>query len=328
MEEKNKIVEGERVEIESQYGDKQECPGNKPVWKKKRFIFGLLALFFLLLLFGNRIEASQAPELDRKNLKSNIIERVKKMTGASVTPDQIDLEIVEQAPAGDLMLYAVKAIVELQGESAPMYLLVDPEGQRQFMDIQDVATGHSFVEKIMQSIIDTDTPEVSMDGWGDPVFVGDGDVKVVAVSDPFCPYCRDAWNFLQDRKEDIGELVISHLPLSEASFHATMLVEYAKESKLLDAEQAVDFIYSFPQIGSDNPGLELAKMALEAFPQLNDEFESAKDMASALEEKYTPEVQAQAKKAQDQGITGTPAFIINGQMINGFNQSAIDKALN
>jgi predicted DsbA family dithiol-disulfide isomerase len=47
---------------------------------------------------------------------------------------------------------------------------------------------------------------------------------------------------------------------------------------------------------------------------------------------HKPEVDADAKMAQDEGISGTPAFIINGYFVNGAQpydkfKAAIDKAL-
>lgn len=126
--------------------------------------------------------------------------------------------------------------------------------------------------------------------------IGSGKTNVVKFTDPNCPYCRSAFNFFDERKNDVTLYVFLY-PLSEDSAKKIRHIACSK-----DREQA----YRDALTGKldNSPNLQLC------------EDKNAEAMLLAHQE-----------AASQIGLNATPLFYLKGEVVPGFNQPAIEKLL-
>jgi len=126
--------------------------------------------------------------------------------------------------------------------------------------------------------------------------IGDGKNIVVEFTDPDCPYCRKASQFLRGRKDTTRYVFFAPMP-------------YHK-----DAESKVKYIMC-----SDNKA------------QVYEEVMSGKYDGQKLEICNSNQVSALVEEhkqiAQTIGISATPSFWINGQSVNGANIPVMEQLL-
>ncbi len=128
--------------------------------------------------------------------------------------------------------------------------------------------------------------------------IGNGKNQVVEITDPDCPYCRKASEFLAKRT-DITRYVF-FFPLKQLHPHAENHATYILAKNNIDAYQKV---YSGAFDGKDAELIVGAEKVAEA------RLKGHEDIVQKL------------------GVRGTPAFFINGQFVNGANIPQIEKLL-
>lgn len=161
-------------------------------------------------------------------------------------------------------------------------------------------------------------------------YVGDIDapVTIVEFSDFECPYCargHDTMNEVMDNYLESGnvKIVFRNLPLS---FHSN--AEPAALAALCAGEQ--DKFWEFHDGLFENQnslGTTLYNDLAEGLELDMDDFEECYDS-----NKYQDWIQADMGKARQSGVTGTPAFLVNGELITGAQpysvfETAIEEAL-
>jgi protein-disulfide isomerase len=158
--------------------------------------------------------------------------------------------------------------------------------------------------------VETETYEVDIT---DDPFKGpeDATVTIVEFSDFECPYCSRAYTtielLLEAYSEDV-KLVYKHLPLS---FHT-----YAQEaSEASECAYDQDMFWEYYDALYLNQGSINSDYLVSLAEELGldmDTFNSCLDSGEK-----TASVNADATAAASLGITGTPAFLINGELIVG-----------
>jgi len=130
---------------------------------------------------------------------------------------------------------------------------------------------------------------------GDAVKIGNGPNEVIEISDPDCPYCRKMDEYWSKRT-DVTRYIF-FMPLTQLHPNAKAHVEYIISSA--DPAKALDEVRAGTYDATAVPSL-----AVKA-----------------------EKVKAQAEVVAGAGLSGTPAFYVNGVFIGGANVPAIEKAL-
>lgn len=284
----------------------------------------------VLVLLVNSIAFAK---LDEKALKQSVADRVQatlkgRVPGAeNFGPDKVKIEKKKKVKVGKYELYAVKLqLVPFKKGQKPgeMSLLVDSSGKIAFPDVQDISKGQSLVEDAMDEV-----NRIKLDkNFGEVFYKGKGKHEVVFISDPFCPYCRRAFNYLAGKKDEMKEWKIVHMPLS---FHrganvATWVMEYAHD-KNIKFQDVVEFAYKELTMPKDKDLQKAEKTVLKQFmnkfPELG--FKDLDKVYEMLKEKYNGKIKNNIKQANKLGVRGTPGIFIDGIKVRGFNKPKIEK---
>jgi protein-disulfide isomerase len=160
-------------------------------------------------------------------------------------------------------------------------------------------------------------------------------VTIVEFSDFQCPFCKRAEESVNEVMKNYGDrikFVWRNMPLPmhpDAPLAAQAAMEAFKQKGSDGFWKMHDLLYANQPSGQKQDGLK--REALDSYAQqlgLNmDKWKAALDSQS-----LKPEVDADAKAGNQAGISGTPAFLINGYFINGAQPYAkfrkvIDRAL-
>ena len=90
--------------------------------------------------------------------------------------------------------------------------------------------------------------------------------------------------------------------------------------------EIVDFAYT--RLNTNPDPENIVKQFMEAFPELKEIWGQESSAAlKNLENKYQAVVQKEGKIARDLGINSTPLFIVNNELIKGFNTEKLEKAM-
>ena len=307
---------------------------------KASFLF--LAFLGCMALFSHT--ASAAQEVDEQALRAAVTERVNMILaergqGSMIPVEAVTVEKVQPVQVRGISLYAVKLSLKASGsakgifpEPEEMVVLTDASGTVQFGMVTDIATGDDVAMVQAAALTRTEFPV----HLAKPYLTGTGQKEVTLVTDPFCPYCRQALTFLTERLSRIANLKLVHLPLAmhPGAEAAAWVMEFAREEAKDLYQQVVGFAYSGLQTPADADGTGLQgdaaqkhviRQFIEQFPTL------AKQPADAflyyLKGKYEPQDISTRKILQKLRITGTPAVIIDGQAVHGFDPKELDARL-
>ena len=157
-------------------------------------------------------------------------------------------------------------------------------------------------------------------------------VTVVEFSDFQCPFCSRVEPTVATMMSEYGDkikFVWRNLPLpmhADAPLAAQAAMEAYKQKGSDGFWKMHDTLYQNQQTPDGLKRAALENYATQIGLDLT-KFKAALDSQS-----HKPEVDADAKMGGDEGISGTPAFIINGSFINGAQpydkfKAALDKAL-
>lgn len=290
-----------------------------------------------LILFAST--ALAAVPLNEANLKESIAARVNTIlkernqaepgVPSRIAPDAVRIETAQYVEIKGIGLYAVKLSLHAgteNGEDAPapdeMVLLTDPSGSVQFGLVTDIRTGEEAAMSQAQEISRLSIPP----HLAKPLLTGTGQKDVVFVSDPFCPYCREAYKLLLGQVSLIKNLSIVHLPLPmhPGADAAAWIMEYAREHAETLYRDVVDFAYSGLRAvtGQDSATPDAAQkdvisQFLTRFPKLTDQ--QAEPFFFFLKGKYETSTAAVGRELRKLRINGTPVVIIDGQATHGFD---------
>ncbi len=160
-------------------------------------------------------------------------------------------------------------------------------------------------------------------------------VTIVEYSDFQCPFCKrseDAVNEVMKTYGDRIKFVWRNMPLPmhpDAPLAAQASMEAFKQKGSDGFWKMHDLLYANQPSGQKQDGLK--REALDTYAQQLG-LDMNKWKAALDSQSHKPEVDADAKAGNDVGISGTPAFLINGYFINGAQPFAkfrkvIDRAL-
>lgn len=270
-------------------------------------------------------------ELDEKTLKSNVAARIRTTRGAQdarfrqFSPALVIIDRKVPFNIQEMTFFAVKVKLLSPPPGAgeeTITLVVDKSGSLQIVDIQELSSGNSLVQDAMNQLIRVE--DIPPD-FGKEVFKAKGKHSIIAVSDPFCPYCRKGWDYFKIQQDKLKTFRLAHFPLNRAAEVACMVMADAhnRQFKLFEV---VDFAYT--HLNPASTPQDILVQFMDAFPEFKEKW--GQDSAEALkylEEKYLAMVQKEKEIAQGLGINSTPVFFVNGQMIRGFNAGKMDKAV-
>lgn len=315
-------------------------PGKNPILNAG--IAAVVAAFFSL---ATPAPASQPDEsgLDKAGLKAGIASRVESIiaqqqaggqTSQPVTEQNVRLKRVEPVtvPVGDqeLLLYAVKAEITFSEEGAAddIMLVVDRTGRME-VSLNEVDTGKSpfqaVQDKLQKKKID---PEL-----GETVLSGPGDHELVMVSDPFCPYCRTAFEFFEQNTDSISEWRVLHMTYKERPAANSAVWALADGKDVVDRQELLRFAYGeleMPTSGSTQERSEgVIGQFMEKFSKLKDKWGTAEQARYYLKGKYAEKtLQASQEAAQNLRIEATPMVYINGVPVTGWDSARYADLLN
>ncbi len=299
----------------------------------------------LLVLSAGTAFAEQ--DLDEGALRESVAARVNLIlaerspeTSSPITVDAITVEQVQPVLVGKTPLYAVKVSLRAGGsakeiftEPEEMIILTDKSGTVQFGMVTAIATGDEAAMVQASSLTQVAFPS----HLAKEFINGTGQKDVVIVTDPFCPYCRQALNFLSGKLSQIATLKLVHLPLAmhPGAEAAAWIMEFAREEAADFYRQVVGFAYDglkapagedgSPAKG-DDAQRDVIRQFLEKFPKLT--ILPLEPFLYYLKEKYEPQDHSTRQELRKLRITGTPVVVIDGQAIHGFDQKEIENRLN
>lgn len=300
-------------------------------------LLGCMALFTQTTAFAGQ-------GLDERTLRAAVAERVNLILAergqeAVIPVEAVTVEKVQPVQVRDITLYAVKLSLKAGGsvngvftEPEEMVVLTDDTGTVQFGMVTDIATGDEVAMVQAASLTRAEFPS----HIAKPYLIGKGGKEVILVTDPFCPYCRKALDHLTERLHLISSLKLVHLPLAmhPGAEAAAWIMEFAREEAKALYQQVVGFAYSGLQTPTSSDGTALQgddaqknviKQFIRHFPDLTKQPLDA--FLYYLKGKYEPQDLSTRKILQKLRITGTPAVIIDGQTVHGFDPKGINSRL-
>lgn len=180
---------------------------------------------------------------------------------------------------------------------------------------------------------------VTGDYSDDDAFLGDKDapVTIVEFSDYQCPFCRSFYNGayqeIEEKYLDSGQvrIVFRDFPLNfhEDALPAALAAECAREQGGDEVYfQMHDKIFDGQ---SGNGTVAIPDSALTGYAE-DLGLEMGQFTSCVESEKYADEIAADLEAGKKAGVTGTPAFLVNGLLVEGAQpfsvfESAIEDAL-
>jgi protein-disulfide isomerase len=303
--------------------------------------------------------SAPAQELDAPALKKNMHSRIIKMvqdqglplTAAfqAFTPDQITIAKNIPFQVGDRTFYfvslAFKAPQQIGGnvrgssnEDQVLVMAVDSTGTYQFENIVEIATSANMLLPAKREVSKIPFPKT----FGDLLYEGPGKEDIIFISDPFCPFCRSAWDYLLTKLAKMKSLRLVHRPLPDLHPLAeitSLVMLYAKD--VLSGEDFMKLVkYVYGEFYETVPAkqregwrgspsemeeaeLNVLRTIFSAFPALN-KWGKVEDGYYLIKGKFGRKLQTEQAYLQTLGIGGTPVIYANGYQIRGFNRPELE----
>ena len=312
-----------------------------------RNVFCVWALCAMLFCVAPGL-AGAAPQLNEEALRSVVISRLGRVwtengqdaVARKLLSDNVRIDKYQPVRVGVVDLYAVQlSLHHPDGSSQPnlpdrMTLLTDASGTIQFGMVADLATGQEAALSQATEITRLRLP----DALPKQLATGTGSHDVIFVSDPFCPFCRQAASYLLESLDRIASLKIVHLPLPmhPGADAATWIMEYATERQSAGVDPLAVMRYAYAQLripaqgtSPDTARKDVVTQFLEQFPALAAGLEtsSPETFLYILKGKYEAQSADTAAQLQRLQITGTPFILVDGQSVRGFDKSRLEKLL-
>jgi len=266
-------------------------------------------------LFRQQMEGSsrQAYQLRRRTLDAMIEERVIQEAAAErgVAPEELlQAELAERGAVTDEEVEAFYA--ENQSRFGAFEIDELRPRIRAYLEQRQAEETLAALRGSADVQVHLGPPRVSVAPEGPSRGPEDAPVTIVEFSDFQCPYCRRAQPVIErllERYEGHVRLVYRHLPLD--SIHPR--AQAAAEASACAAAQDAFWPYH-DKLFENAKALERDDLVgyAEELGLDTDQF------AQCVEERrFREQVAADAAAAQQAGITGTPAFVVNGLLISG-----------
>ena len=294
-----------------------------------RNVFCVWALCAMLFCVAPGL-AGAAPQLNEEALRSVVISRL----GRVLTENGQDA-VARKLLSDNVRIDKYQPVRSSQPNLPDrMTLLTDASGTIQFGMVADLATGQEAALSQATEITRLRLP----DALPKQLATGTGSHDVIFVSDPFCPFCRQAASYLLESLDRIASLKIVHLPLPmhPGADAATWIMEYATERQSAGVDPLAVMRYAYAQLripaqgtSPDTARKDVVTQFLEQFPALAAGLEtsSPETFLYILKGKYEAQSADTAAQLQRLQITGTPFILVDGQSVRGFDKSRLEKLL-
>ncbi len=242
-------------------------------------------------------------------LEERVLEAAAKRRGIS-SDEVLRLAIEELGPVSDEEVAAFHAENKSRlGEAALEKL--SPQIRR-FLQSQRTTTAKTGLREEAKLTIHLEPPRFKITADGPSKGPADAAVTIVEFSDFQCPYCQRALptinEILEKYPEDV-RVVYRHLPLDRIHKSARGAAEAAA-----CAEDQQQFWPYHDKLFANNRALEKEDLLRYAGELDLD----ASRFATCLEDRtFQAKVETDLQAAQSAGITGTPAFVVNGVLLSG-----------
>ncbi|MBW2269058.1 MAG: thioredoxin domain-containing protein [Deltaproteobacteria bacterium] len=182
---------------------------------------------------------------------------------------------------------------------------------REFLTTQREAQARSEIEKEANVVVHLEPPRITVAADGPTRGPADAPITIVEFSDFQCPYCRRVIPTLQQIEERYPEqirIVFRNFPLANHS-----RAKPAAEAALCAHEQDQFWAYHDKLFENSRAlsGDDFKRYAGDL------DLDVAAFEACLDESRFTAQVETDLRDARDAGVTGTPAFFVNGVMLSG-----------
>ena len=255
----------------------------------------------------------------------------------ALTVDSVQVDQTEKAATfGGMDIYAVKGrLAPADGQAQPFLLFISADGQYHVSDIVSLNEGKSILKDARDKMRAADLKD-----FGQTVFKGkSGKPVLVYVSDPFCPYCRQAFAYLMGKKDSYSEFRLAHYPLPShpGADIASALMAWSADKAPKKHADFVRFAYTdlpVPKLQDRSPEnlkkawAQVAGAFLARFPELKALGKDGAAIVTALNgSKYAQGVAEDVAKAASMDISGTPVIFVGQTRVVGFDQERLDELL-
>jgi thiol:disulfide interchange protein DsbC len=213
-------------------------------------------------------------------------------TAVAATPEETFRKSFPEIRADSVAPTAISGLYEVVVGSQIVYYAPGPE----YLIYGPIVTNkrENITEKRTEEIIGLKLKTIPLDK---AIRIGTGKHQVVEITDIDCPFCRKASAYLTDRKD-----VTRHVFLLPAPNHPTA------KAKTLHVFCAADKVAAYE----------------EAMSGKLDDMKFTPCTSAAADEL----LQAHQQIGKQVGVTGTPLFLIDGQVVWGADMPRIEKMLN
>lgn len=301
---------------------------------KKGIIWAILFCFVLGLASTAMASVEDFKANGGKQFKEYMLDAVKKgipdkNLAKKLTVKDLEFDKVVESQMGDISIYGVLLTVKPIGQTQPF--IVDKSGRYIIAQAYDVKTKEDAMNPInkefapffakkaakrMKAEIKKAKANKMKADIGSVIVKGEGDHVLSLVSDPFCPYCRKAWNLVrQSQMAKIKELRLMHFPLDmhPGAKLASMAMLWAEKNMHADVAKVVDFAYSELQPTRDPKKANefVAEQFMNKFAKFKALGATPADVVAALSTAVGADMNAEIAAAKKMGITGTPAIYVD-----------------
>jgi thiol:disulfide interchange protein DsbC len=258
--------------------------------KKNSLISFICVLFFVIgFVFCGNINAAAAK---KQPVKKTEQKPVQKQTAGSEKIEDTFKKAFPRVPFDTIKPTDIKGVYEVTRGSELIYFIADPG----YLFVGDIVNkeGKSITEERKGALSAEKARDLPLDK---AIKIGSGKNTIVEFTDPDCPYCRTAAEFLEQKKDVTRYIFFIPLPMHP------------------DAENKVKYIFCTE---------DKAKAYEDAMKGKFDDQKYEKcDKPEAVEL-----LKLHKELAGKMGINGTPFFIINGKKsVVGANMPEIEAAL-
>jgi len=291
----------------------------------------LLIVLMAVLFFPSNLMAG----LQDDSLVNNLVERFREVVAErGGDPESIVREniVIQRSIPFDmdisgqiLTMYAVRLLMSIPdtGQKQHVTMIVDRTGTIQLDGaFVDLITGRSIHQGVMNELnrVEHDLQ------LGDILYKGSGRAEVLFLSDPFCPYCRHAYEFFLTQKNRVDELRIAHFPLDPGSGAVALTFLMMDHKDNDNFQKVVDFAYKVDRNRlAGNPDHEVIRVFNEKF---NTYPGTPEEVFVYLTEKHQNSLARDMEDMRGIGLSGTPMIIIDGVKVEGFNRNRVTDLLN
>lgn len=291
----------------------------------------LLILLMTVLFFPSSLAAG----LQDDSLVNNLVKRFREVVAdRGGDPESIVKEniVIQRSIPFDmnisgqiLTMYAVRLLLSIPdtGQKQNLTMIVDRTGTIQLDGaFVDLITGRPIHQGVMDEL-----NRVEQDlQLGDILYKGSGRAEVLFLSDPFCPYCRQAYEFFLTQKDRVDELSIAHFPLDPGSGAVALTFLMMDHKGNDNFQKVVDFAYKVDRNRlAGNPDHAVIRIFNEKF---NTYPGTPEEVFVYLTEKHQNSLARDMDDMRGIGLSGTPMIIIDGVKVEGFNRNRVNDLLN